>query len=133
MSTISLQQAQETLADVVHRLAPGDGVTITENDRPVARLVALSSTEAPSPVFGRCAGMMTIVDDDDEHLAHGEPAPFTGDGGAVVRPMPAIVPRNPPRPRPPVTGVPKAGNLEGRLFVPVDFKEPLEEMREYME
>ena len=37
------------------------------------------------------------------------------------------------RPRPPVSGVPKAGRLKGQLVVPDDFKEPLEELREYME
>jgi antitoxin (DNA-binding transcriptional repressor) of toxin-antitoxin stability system len=37
------------------------------------------------------------------------------------------------RPRPPVTGVPKAGRLKGRLVVPEDIKETLEELREYME
>ena len=37
------------------------------------------------------------------------------------------------RPRPPVTGVPKAGRLKGGLVVPEDIKEPLEELREYME
>jgi antitoxin (DNA-binding transcriptional repressor) of toxin-antitoxin stability system len=37
------------------------------------------------------------------------------------------------QPRPPVTGVPKAGRLKGQLVVPDDFKEPLEELREYME
>ncbi len=37
------------------------------------------------------------------------------------------------RPRPPVTGVPKAGSLKGQLVVPADFKEPLEELRQYME
>jgi antitoxin (DNA-binding transcriptional repressor) of toxin-antitoxin stability system len=39
----------------------------------------------------------------------------------------------PTRPRPPVTGVPKAGRLKGQLVVPPDFDEPLEELREYME
>ncbi len=39
----------------------------------------------------------------------------------------------PPRPRPPVTGVPKAGRYKGRLLVPEDFDKPLEELREYME
>jgi antitoxin (DNA-binding transcriptional repressor) of toxin-antitoxin stability system len=38
-----------------------------------------------------------------------------------------------PRPRPPVTGIPKAGRYEGRLIVPDDFKAPLDELREYME
>jgi antitoxin (DNA-binding transcriptional repressor) of toxin-antitoxin stability system len=40
---------------------------------------------------------------------------------------------SPSLPRPPVTGVPKAGRRKGLLVVPEDFKEPLEEMREYME
>jgi hypothetical protein len=47
-------------------------------------------------------------------------------------PVPKIQ-QHPPRPRPPITGVPKAGQYEGRLVVPDDFKEPLEELREYME
>jgi antitoxin (DNA-binding transcriptional repressor) of toxin-antitoxin stability system len=38
-----------------------------------------------------------------------------------------------PRPRPPVTGIPKAGRYAGRLIVPADFDEPLDELREYME
>ncbi len=86
MSTITLQEAQANLAELVHQLVPGEGLTITENDRPVARLI----------------------------------------------PMPTVQQR-PPRPRPPVTGVPKAGGCEGLIVVPDDFKEPLEEMREYME
>jgi antitoxin (DNA-binding transcriptional repressor) of toxin-antitoxin stability system len=39
----------------------------------------------------------------------------------------------PSRPRPPVTGVPKAGSCTGLFVVPADFKAPLEELREYME
>ena len=86
MPTITLEHAQATLAELVHRLTPGEGVTITENGQPVARLI----------------------------------------------PVP-LVRQRPPRPRPPVTGVPKAGQYEGRLVVPEDFKEPMDEMREYME
>jgi antitoxin (DNA-binding transcriptional repressor) of toxin-antitoxin stability system len=86
MNTITLHDAQANLPDLVHNLSPGQVLTITENDRPVACL-------------------MSVV---------------------VVR-------QRPPRPRPPVTGVPKAGKYEGLLVVPADFKAPLEEMREYME
>lgn len=86
MTTITLQDAQATLGELIHRLAPGEQVTITENDQPVAHLV-----------------------------------------------VPLTLQRRPPRPRPPVTRVPKAGSLKGLLVVPDDFKEPLEEMREYME
>jgi antitoxin (DNA-binding transcriptional repressor) of toxin-antitoxin stability system len=86
MKTISLSEAQQTLAELVHGLAPGEVVTLTENDRPVAQIVY----------------------------------------------FPAIQPR-PPRPRPPVTGIPKAGSLEGKIWMADDFDEPLEELREYME
>jgi antitoxin (DNA-binding transcriptional repressor) of toxin-antitoxin stability system len=39
----------------------------------------------------------------------------------------------PVRVRPPITGVPKAGRLKGLLVVPDDIKEPLQELREYIE
>jgi antitoxin (DNA-binding transcriptional repressor) of toxin-antitoxin stability system len=85
MPTVTIEEAQNKLTELIHRLTPGEEDVITENDRPVARLI----------------------------------------------PVP-IVRQRPPRPRPPVTGVPKAGRYEGRLVVPDDFKEPLDEMREYM-
>jgi antitoxin (DNA-binding transcriptional repressor) of toxin-antitoxin stability system len=37
------------------------------------------------------------------------------------------------RPRPPVTGVPKAGSCQGLIEVPDDWDAPLEELRGYME
>jgi antitoxin (DNA-binding transcriptional repressor) of toxin-antitoxin stability system len=39
MTTVTLKEAQSALADLIHRLAPGEEVVITENDQPVARLV----------------------------------------------------------------------------------------------
>ncbi|GAC1335121.1 MAG: hypothetical protein NVSMB14_02430 [Isosphaeraceae bacterium] len=86
MNTIALQDAQARLADLIHGLSPGEELTITEHNRPVARLI---------PV--------------------------------------ALVRQRPPRPRPPATGIPKAGRYEGKLVVPDDFKEPLNEIREYVE
>ena len=38
MSTVTLQEAQARLSDLIHGLTPGDEVVITENDQPVARL-----------------------------------------------------------------------------------------------
>jgi antitoxin (DNA-binding transcriptional repressor) of toxin-antitoxin stability system len=69
MPTITLEEAQARLAELIHRLAPGEGVTITENDRPVATLVTLLAAEAPRPVPGRCRGMLTVIAEDDEHLS----------------------------------------------------------------
>ena len=39
MTTVSIQEAQAALSDLIHRLAPGDQIVITENNQPVARLI----------------------------------------------------------------------------------------------
>jgi len=39
MMTMTIQQAQSTLAELIHHLSLGDEVVITDNDHPVARLV----------------------------------------------------------------------------------------------
>ena len=39
MSTVTIQEAQANLLDLIHRLTPGEEVVITENDQPVARLM----------------------------------------------------------------------------------------------
>jgi antitoxin (DNA-binding transcriptional repressor) of toxin-antitoxin stability system len=38
MATISIQEAQRRLPELIHNLSPGDEVIITENHQPVARL-----------------------------------------------------------------------------------------------
>jgi prevent-host-death family protein len=43
MTTVTIQEAQSRLTDLIHRLSPGEEVVITENDQPVARIV-------PTPV-----------------------------------------------------------------------------------
>jgi len=43
MTTVTIQEAQSTLTDLVHRLSSGEEVVITENDHPVARLVHTSA------------------------------------------------------------------------------------------
>ena len=40
MSSLTVQEAQRRLSELIHDLKPGDEVVITENDQPVARLVA---------------------------------------------------------------------------------------------
>jgi prevent-host-death family protein len=39
MSTVTIEEAQARLADLIHTLTPGAEVVITENNQPVARLV----------------------------------------------------------------------------------------------
>ena len=51
--SISLQEAQAKLSQLVHALAPGEEVVITENEAPVARLVA-----SPAPPSARKLGSL---------------------------------------------------------------------------
>ena len=67
MTVVTIQEAQADLLGLVHKLAPGDEVVITENNQPVAKLVA-SFPDKPRPMPGRCKGMLTILAEDDEHL-----------------------------------------------------------------
>jgi prevent-host-death family protein len=69
MATVTLQEAQAKLPDLIHNLAPGDEVVITENNQPVAKLVA-SPSERARPLPGRGKGMLTVLAEDDEHLEH---------------------------------------------------------------
>ena len=65
--TISVQQAQSSLAELIGLTALGEKVLITQDEKPVAELVAVR-TVAAQPVFGSCKGMLMIVADDEEHL-----------------------------------------------------------------
>lgn len=38
MTTISIQEAQRRLPELIHNLSPGDELIITENNQPIARL-----------------------------------------------------------------------------------------------
>jgi prevent-host-death family protein len=67
MTTVTIQEAQAKLPDLIHQLVPGDEVVITENNQPVAKLVA-SPAYKPRPMPGLGKGILTIVVENDEHL-----------------------------------------------------------------
>jgi len=48
MTTVSIEEAQAKLSELIHRLTPEEEVVITENDQPVARLVPPKG-EPPRP------------------------------------------------------------------------------------
>jgi antitoxin (DNA-binding transcriptional repressor) of toxin-antitoxin stability system len=64
MSTmITIDEAQARLKDLIHELTPGEEVVITEDHRPVARLVVEqpSPARSPRPGPGLCRGMITYM------------------------------------------------------------------------
>ena len=68
MSTITVEEAQSRLTELIQQLRPGDEVIITENNQPVAKLVAQGPVVRQPRKAGSCKGMITIVSDDEEHL-----------------------------------------------------------------
>ena len=66
--TMSVEEAQKKLPEILGRLAPGEEIVLTQDEQPVARLIAerLSAGQRPGP--GLCRGMLTVVADDEEHL-----------------------------------------------------------------
>jgi prevent-host-death family protein len=49
MSTVSIQEAETRLSELIHQLKPGDEVIITENNQPVARLVSAGAPPQKMP------------------------------------------------------------------------------------
>ena len=70
LMTITLEEAQATLTNLVHQLALGKEIIITENQQPIARLVSELPKSKPRlrPPPGLGKGMITIISDDEEHL-----------------------------------------------------------------
>lgn len=65
---ISLEKAQSTLADLVHRLGAGDEVVIMEGQRTVARLLGPSPSKGKPRKPGSAKGKLSILVEDTEHL-----------------------------------------------------------------
>ncbi len=68
MTTVTLEEAQAHLSEIIDRLQPGEPLVITRDDQPVARLLAEEKPKRKPRKPGNCKGMLTIVSDDDEHL-----------------------------------------------------------------
>jgi prevent-host-death family protein len=62
-ATITIEEAQAKLKELIHELAPGEEVIITENQQPVAKLVneQPTPTKPTRPGPGLCKGMITYM------------------------------------------------------------------------
>lgn len=66
--TITLEDAQARLKELIRQLVPGEEVIITENQQPVAKLIGESAKQRKRRAPGNCKGMITLLVEDDEHL-----------------------------------------------------------------
>jgi antitoxin (DNA-binding transcriptional repressor) of toxin-antitoxin stability system len=67
-ATITVEEAQAKLKELIHKLAPGEEVVITENYQPVAKLVGEQSAGRKPRQAGSAKGKLIILQEDDEHL-----------------------------------------------------------------
>lgn len=62
-ATISVEEAQARLKELIHQLTPGEEIVITENQQPIAKLVSEApkapTRQRPGPGLGK--GMIVFV------------------------------------------------------------------------
>ncbi len=69
MGTLSIQEAQASLPDLIHRLSPGEEVILTDNDQPVAKLVATPTMPVRQvPKLGTQRGSVLSMEHFDDPL-----------------------------------------------------------------
>ena len=66
MATVSIQEAQSHLSDIIHRLTPDDELVITENDQPVAKLARTEPQGQWPCKAGSAKGKIWMAPDFDE-------------------------------------------------------------------
>jgi antitoxin (DNA-binding transcriptional repressor) of toxin-antitoxin stability system len=64
--TVSVQQAGKQLVELVRALGPGDEIVLTQDNRPVAKIIPNQESRLRHP--GNCKGMLSIGQEDKEHL-----------------------------------------------------------------
>ena len=68
MKSINIDDAQSRLPELIDTLMPGEALEITRGDQPVANLVGRRQ-ENRARQFGLGKGKLTVVEEDDDHLA----------------------------------------------------------------
>lgn len=69
MPIVTLQEAQAGLPDLIEQLQAGEHLIITREGVPIARLLAESRPPRKRRTAGSAKGLLTIVTEDEEHLA----------------------------------------------------------------
>jgi antitoxin (DNA-binding transcriptional repressor) of toxin-antitoxin stability system len=67
-ATITVEEAQAKLPELIGRLSLGEEIVLTQDQQPVAKLVGQWSSERKPRVPGNCKGVITLAVEDDEHL-----------------------------------------------------------------
>jgi antitoxin (DNA-binding transcriptional repressor) of toxin-antitoxin stability system len=69
MTSVSIEEAQAKLPELIAHLAAGEALIITRNQQPIARLQAELPVPRKPRQPGSAIGLLTEIADDKEHLA----------------------------------------------------------------
>jgi prevent-host-death family protein len=61
MSTVTIEHAQAHLGELIDKLTPGEEITITRSEKPVARIVAAQAQRRPAPKLGTLKGTVLYM------------------------------------------------------------------------
>jgi len=67
-ATITVEEAQAHLKELIGNLAPGEELVITEGQRPVAKIVGHGVPARKPRRAGSAKGKLIILEEDDVHL-----------------------------------------------------------------
>lgn len=68
MTTVTIEEAQAKLPELIEQLAEGEELVITSNHKPIARLHSEAIPKRLPRKAGSAKGLLTILVEDDEHL-----------------------------------------------------------------
>ena len=68
MATVSMEEAQARLPELIRGLAAGEELVITEGDQPVAKLIAQTGVRTRPRQPGSAKGVLIVHREDDAYL-----------------------------------------------------------------
>jgi antitoxin (DNA-binding transcriptional repressor) of toxin-antitoxin stability system len=68
LPSITIEEAQAKLPEIIGKLGPGEEVVITKDDQPVAKLVSQQKEARQPRQPGSAKGILVINVEDEEHL-----------------------------------------------------------------
>jgi prevent-host-death family protein len=68
LATITVEEAQLNLKDLIDQVIAGQEIIVTRNQQPVVRLKGEPVKKRQPRKAGSAKGMLVILKDDDEHL-----------------------------------------------------------------
>jgi antitoxin (DNA-binding transcriptional repressor) of toxin-antitoxin stability system len=71
MATLTVEEAQSRLVQIIDTLSPGEEVVLTRDDKPVATIRATPAAEREAPRFGTLKGTVLYIAPDFDDIPEG--------------------------------------------------------------